>query len=130
MTTYQCPALANYAALWLAFRDADLRAEIVAHRDTCEICTALREATIERRIARERADRLAREVSIEPLDAPTAASERVLPDVSEPTLPGEGEDRRDSADAIQAHGRADWSVRADSVFGIMAGEAAEREVSI
>jgi hypothetical protein len=127
MTTYQCPTLAEYVQLWLEFHSADLHTEVIQHRDTCEICTALREATIERRIARERADRLAREVSIEPLDAPTAASERVLPDVSEPTLPGEGEAGRDSADAIQAHGRADWSVRADSVFGIMAGEPAERE---
>lgn len=49
MTTYHCPDLANYAQLWLQFRDAELRAEIIAHRDTCPICTRLREATIERR---------------------------------------------------------------------------------
>ena len=49
MTTYQCPALANYAQLWLTFHSAELHEEVIAHRDTCEICTALREATIERR---------------------------------------------------------------------------------
>ena len=127
MTTYQCPVLANYVDLWLMFHSHDLHAEVMAHRDSCEICTALREATIDRRIARERADLLAREVSKQPLDAPTAASAGVLSDVSEPTLPGESEDRRDSTDAIEEHGRADWSIRVDSVFGIMAGEPAERE---
>jgi hypothetical protein len=47
--TYQCPDLAVYAQLWLQFRDAELRAEIVQHRDTCPICISLQEATIERR---------------------------------------------------------------------------------
>ena len=64
--TYHCPALADYAVLWLAFRDAELRAEIIHHRATCPTCVALREATIDRRIARERADSLAREISEQP----------------------------------------------------------------
>lgn len=49
MTNLQCDTLSEYVALWLQFRDPDLRAEIVSHRDTCQVCTRLREITIERR---------------------------------------------------------------------------------
>ena len=49
MTTLHCPALAEYAQLWLSFRDAALRVELIAHREACPICTRLREVTIERR---------------------------------------------------------------------------------
>ena len=46
---YQCPALSEYVQLWLSFRDAALRAEIIQHRDDCPVCIALKEATNGRR---------------------------------------------------------------------------------
>jgi hypothetical protein len=123
MTDYQCPALANYAALWLQFRDADLRAEIVTHRDTCEVCTALREATIERR------ERMARDLLEQSQKQSTADSAGVLSDVLPAIVPGEGEAGRVCASVGTASGRADWSVRADSAIRFTAGEPAEREVT-
>ena len=47
---FQCPDLYNYALLWLEFRDPALIAEIIDHRNTCEICIGLRKATDEWRI--------------------------------------------------------------------------------
>jgi hypothetical protein len=125
MTAYQCPALSEYVQLWLSFRDAALRAEIIKHRDDCPVCIALQEATLERRIARERADSLAREVSEQPLDAPTADGAGMLQNVSRFALPREGEDRRVCDGAIEADGRANWSLRVDSSIRSMVGEPAE-----
>lgn len=64
MTNYQCPDLASYAALWLEFRDPELRAEIIEHRENCGICTALRKATDERGKLQRTAD-ICGEISIE-----------------------------------------------------------------
>lgn len=125
---YQCATLAEYVGLWLEFHDKALNAEIVQHRDTCPTCTALREATIERREARERADSLAREISEQPQEEPTAESAELLRDVSEPILPGEGEDRRDGASDRDASGWADWGFRVDSDAGVMAGATAGKEI--
>ena len=47
--TLQCPALSEYVQLWLSFRDAELRAEIIQHREDCPVCIALKEATNGRR---------------------------------------------------------------------------------
>ena len=127
---YQCPDLAAYVPLWLQFRDAELNAEIVSHRDTCPICTALREATIERRIARERADSLAREISKQSQLAPSAGGAGMLPDLSRFIVPREGEDRRVRESVGASGGRADWLFRVDSAVRSMVGEATESEVSL
>ena len=67
---YQCDTLTEYIVLLHAFRDAELRAEIINHRDTCPTCIALREATIERR----RTANLHREV---PVIFPAEVTERL-----------------------------------------------------
>ncbi len=123
MTLYQCPVLADYVDLWLMFHSHDLHAEIVQHRDTCEVCTALREATIERR------ERMARDLLEQSQKQSTADSAGVLSDVLPAIVPGEGEAGRVCASVGTASGRADWRVRADSAIRITAGEPAEREVT-
>jgi len=54
--TLQCATLSEYVQLWLSFRDAALRAEIIQHRDDCPVCIALKEATVERRRGRTTTD--------------------------------------------------------------------------
>jgi hypothetical protein len=119
---YQCAELAQYAQLWLSFRDAELRAEIIEHRDTCPICAALREATIERRRGSTTTD-LHYEIPIEFPAGIKPELESILRRLYRITLIRAGDigwvgERPDTSGGERAGG-----IRIDYSIGAMVGEA-------
>ena len=126
MTAYHCPTLAEYVQLWLSFRDAALRAELIAHREACPICKRLREVTLERR--RSRTTDLHRQVSFQLPEQTTAELAGILQRLYTIIAIRPG-DIGWIGDDVSAEVRRDiGSIRTDSTTGDMVSRATESEM--
>jgi len=120
--TYQCAALSEYVQLWLSFRDAALRAEIIKHREDCPVCIALKEATVERRRGRTTAD-IHSEIPIEFPEQVTAQLAGILRRLYRITTIRAGDIGWVCERVYTSGGGSGWGIRIiDTVGDISSGE--------
>ena len=120
---YQCPTLSEYAQLWLSFRDAELRAEIIKHREDCPVCIALKEATIERRKLQRTAN-IHNEISIQFPEQTSAELQGVLRSLYRIVAIRPGDIGWVCERADTGGGWSSGSIRITDTVGDMAGETA------
>ena len=120
---YQCSTLSEYAQLWLSFRDAELRVEIIKHREGCPVCIALKEATIERRKLQRTAN-LHNEIPIQFPEQTTAELQGVLRSLYRIVTIRPGDVGWVCERTNTSGGGSSGSIRITDTIGDMAGETA------
>ena len=121
---YQCDVLEQYVDLWLTHTgEPVLRREIIQHRESCSVCMALREATIERRKLQRTAD-IHSEIPIQFSEQTSERLATIMRRLYTIITPGPGDIGWVHSSDSASGGGDTASIRIDSTTGDMAGSTA------